>query len=76
MNGADLLCEGHETRAFCIRDPQDRSRIRAVPVPLRFAPWQKPDILAKLAPGYPRLPIADLAAGREGALAAYRKTGD
>ena len=47
-----------------------------LPVPLRFAPWQKPDILAKLAPGYPRLPIADLAAGREGALAAYRKTGD
>jgi 4-hydroxybenzoyl-CoA thioesterase len=31
--GADLLCEGRETRAFCIRDPQDRSRIRAVPVP-------------------------------------------
>lgn len=45
-----------------------------VPLPLRFAPWQKPDVLAKLAPGYPRQPIADLAAGRDGALAAYRKT--
>ncbi|CAN7294731.1 deoxyribodipyrimidine photo-lyase [Pseudoxanthomonas sp. LjRoot143] len=47
-----------------------------VPMPLRFAPWQKPDVLAKLAPGYPRHPIVDLAAGRDGALAAYRKTGD
>lgn len=47
-----------------------------IPVPLRFAPWQKPDVLAKLAPEYPRHPIADLAAGRDGALAAYRKTGD
>ena len=47
-----------------------------VPLPLRFAPWQKPDVLAKLAPGYPRHPIVDLAAGRDGALAAYRKTGD
>ena len=47
-----------------------------IPVPLRFAPWQKPDVLAKLAPEYPRHPIVDLAAGRDGALAAYRKTGD
>ncbi len=47
-----------------------------VPVPLRFAPWQKPDLLAKLAPDYPRHPIVDLATGRDGALAAYRKTGD
>jgi len=47
-----------------------------VPLPLRFAPWQKPGVLAKLAPGYPRHPIVDLAAGRDGALAAYRKTGD
>jgi len=29
----DLLCEGTETRAFCIRDPKDPTRIRAVPVP-------------------------------------------
>ena len=50
--------------------------LAALPVPLRFAPWQKPDLLARVAPDYPRLPIADLAAGRDGALAAYRKTGD
>ncbi|MFA7667432.1 MAG: acyl-CoA thioesterase [Burkholderiaceae bacterium] len=31
--GSDLLCEGTETRAFCIRDPEDPKRIRAVPVP-------------------------------------------
>ncbi|MGD9943213.1 MAG: acyl-CoA thioesterase [Burkholderiaceae bacterium] len=31
--GSDLLCEGTETRAFCIRDPDDPSRIRAVAVP-------------------------------------------
>ncbi|KRA44232.1 deoxyribodipyrimidine photo-lyase [Pseudoxanthomonas sp. Root630] len=47
-----------------------------VPVPLRFAPWEKPDVLARAAPDYPRRPLVDLAAGREGALAAYRKTGD
>jgi deoxyribodipyrimidine photo-lyase len=46
-----------------------------VPLPLRFAPWQKPDVLAKLAPAYPRHPIVDLAAGRDGALAAYRTSG-
>lgn len=47
-----------------------------VPVPLRFAPWQKPDVLARAAPDYPRRPLVDLAEGREGALSAYRKTGD
>jgi len=47
-----------------------------VPVPLRFAPWQKPDVLARVAPDYPRRPLVDLMEGREGALAAYRKTGD
>ena len=31
--GDDLLCEGTEVRAFCIRDPKDPKRIRAVPVP-------------------------------------------
>ena len=48
--------------------------LAALPVPLRFAPWQKPDVLARLAPDYPRHPIADLAVGRDGALAAYRQT--
>ncbi|MGR4874246.1 cryptochrome/photolyase family protein [Pseudoxanthomonas sp. LARHCG66] len=43
-----------------------------LPVPLRFAPWQKPDLLAHVAPDYPRGPIVDLAEGRDGALAAYR----
>ena len=47
-----------------------------VPLPLRFAPWQKPDVLARAAPDYPRRPLVDLAEGREGALAAYRTTGD
>ncbi len=31
--GADLLCESRETRAFCVRDPDDRARIRAIPIP-------------------------------------------
>lgn len=46
-----------------------------LPVPLRFAPWQKPDLLAHVAPNYPRGPIVDLAEGRDGALAAYRDSG-
>jgi 4-hydroxybenzoyl-CoA thioesterase len=28
-----LLCEGTETRAFCIRHPEDPDRIQAIPVP-------------------------------------------
>lgn len=50
--------------------------LAAVPVPLRFAPWQKPDVMSRVAPDYPRRPLVDLAQGRESALAAYRKTGD
>lgn len=50
--------------------------LAAVPVPLRFAPWEKPDVMSRIAPDYPRRPLVDLAQGREGALAAYRKTGD
>lgn len=46
-----------------------------LPVPLRFAPWQKPDLLAHVAPDYPCGPIVDLAEGRDGALAAYRDSG-
>ncbi|MBD9436089.1 deoxyribodipyrimidine photo-lyase [Pseudoxanthomonas sp. PXM03] len=49
--------------------------LAALPVPLRFAPWQKPDLLAHVAPDYPRGPIMDLAEGRDGALAAYRDSG-
>jgi 4-hydroxybenzoyl-CoA thioesterase len=28
-----VLCEGTETRAFCIRHPEDPDRIQAIPVP-------------------------------------------
>jgi 4-hydroxybenzoyl-CoA thioesterase len=31
--GAELLCDGTEVRAFCIRDPDDPERLRAIPVP-------------------------------------------
>lgn len=31
--GEDLLCESRETRAFCVRDPNDRGRVRAIPIP-------------------------------------------
>lgn len=31
MRGDDLICEGRETRAFCVRDPD--GRLRAVPIP-------------------------------------------
>jgi len=33
FRGDELLCEGTELRAFCIRDPNDPDRIRAIPVP-------------------------------------------
>lgn len=47
--------------------------LTALPVPLRFAPWRDPGALQTLAPDYPRQPLVDLAAGRDGALTAYRK---
>ena len=31
--GDTLICEGTETRAFCIRHPDDSDRIKAIPVP-------------------------------------------
>ena len=31
--GEDLLCEGTEVRAFCIRDPANPERIKAIPIP-------------------------------------------
>ena len=33
MRGDELLCEGTETRAFCIRDPEHPDRIKAIAVP-------------------------------------------
>jgi deoxyribodipyrimidine photo-lyase len=47
--------------------------LAALPLPARFAPWTEPALAAKLAPGYPPLPIVDLAAGRGAALEAYRR---
>ncbi len=31
--GETVLCEGTEVRAFCIRDPDNADRIKAIPVP-------------------------------------------
>jgi 4-hydroxybenzoyl-CoA thioesterase len=33
VRGDELLCEGTETRAFCIRHPDDPERIQAIAVP-------------------------------------------
>ena len=31
--GDEVLCEGTEVRAFCMRDPANPDRIRAIPIP-------------------------------------------
>ena len=31
--GDTVLCEGEETRAFCMRDPANPDRIKAIPIP-------------------------------------------
>jgi deoxyribodipyrimidine photo-lyase len=46
--------------------------LATLPVPARFAPWEAPDLLRRLAPTYPKRPIVDLAQGRDAALAAYQ----
>lgn len=62
-------------------DPQARyisrwvPELETLPLKARFAPWQHPHLLAEHAPDYPRVPLVDLAAGRDAALAAYRRTG-
>jgi 4-hydroxybenzoyl-CoA thioesterase len=33
QRGDTVLCEGSETRAFCIRHPDDSERIKSIPVP-------------------------------------------
>lgn len=48
--------------------------LAALPLPLRFAPWRQPESLAAVAPDYPRQPIVDLDAGRDAAIAAYRRS--
>lgn len=58
-------------------DPQARyikrwlPELEKLPVPLVFAPWQKPGLSAQLAPEYPAAPMVDLAESRQRALAAY-----
>ena len=42
-----------------------------LPAQARFAPWEHPDLLRRLAPAYPRQPQVDLAAGRQAALDAF-----
>lgn len=44
-----------------------------LPVPLRLAPWRDPVALQQAAPRYPQQPVVDIGAGREAALACYRK---
>ncbi|WP_147653706.1 cryptochrome/photolyase family protein [Vulcaniibacterium gelatinicum] len=48
--------------------------LAALPVPLRFAPWERPGLLARAAPRYPRRPLVDPAAGRVAALDAWRRS--
>ena len=33
MRGETVLCEGRETRAFCVPHPEDPGRIQAIPIP-------------------------------------------
>jgi deoxyribodipyrimidine photo-lyase len=47
--------------------------LAGLPLPLRFAPWQEPRTVQRVAPGYPPAPLVDPAAGRDAALAAYRR---
>ena len=45
--------------------------LSALPVQKRFAPWEDPELLKRVAPHYPRQPIVDLDHGRQAALEAY-----
>ena len=45
--------------------------LAALPDAALAAPWEKPDLLRRLAPDYPSAPIVDLGESREAALAAY-----
>lgn len=47
--------------------------LSALPVPLRFAPWQDPEALRRAAPDYPPHPLVEPGAGRDAALLAYRR---
>ena len=60
-------------------DPQARyikrwlPELEKLPVPVVFAPWQQPGLLAQAAPGYPPRPIVDLSESRRQALDAYAR---
>ncbi|MEQ4575368.1 MAG: deoxyribodipyrimidine photo-lyase [Gammaproteobacteria bacterium] len=47
--------------------------LAALPAHARPAPWQHPELRTRHAPGYPAVPIVELAQGRERALAAYAR---
>lgn len=49
--------------------------LAALPDELLAAPWEKPELSARLAPDYPRAPVVDLKASREAALATYSSSG-
>jgi deoxyribodipyrimidine photo-lyase len=46
--------------------------LAGLPVPALFAPWEHPDLVRRLAPGYPAQPVADPKQSRAEALDAYR----
>ena len=48
--------------------------LAALPVSARFAPWLHADLARRLAPAYPAKPMVDLAAGRDAALHAYKRS--
>jgi deoxyribodipyrimidine photo-lyase len=48
--------------------------LAALPVGARFAPWLHADLARRLAPAYPAKPMVDLAAGRDAALDAYKRS--
>jgi len=48
--------------------------LAGLPLPARFAPWLHADLARRLAPTYPAKPMIDLAAGRDAALDAYKRS--
>ena len=48
--------------------------LATLPVAARFAPWMHAELARDLAPSYPRVPMIDLALGRDAALAAYKRS--
>lgn len=46
--------------------------LASLPLPALFAPWTHGELVRRLAPKYPRVPLVDLKASRDDALARYR----